>query len=312
MQLTPAQLTIVVVILAILIVMPLIVILLVRFFVKDDEELSEEELASNLTEFTSIGDAWQAFVPHLLELRDRLVKALLAVGIATALGFWLVNSPVLLGDPLPTFLVHHLAPPGTTLQGIETGEVFFAYMRMALVVGIAIAMPVVLYQIIAFFLPGLLAHEKRILFIALPFVTELFLAGVAFGWFFTVPAALGFLLGFGVDGTTIISQPRVDSFIGTVATLLLWNGLIFQLPAVVYLLARLGVVSAARLASTRRYAIVIITIIAAFITPTGDPYNLLLLAVPMYLLYELGILLARFVPKRQNDGEGAEPAATPG
>lgn len=302
MELSSTQLIIVVVILTILIVMPLVVIVLVRFFVKDDdEEEIDDGTVGSLTEFTTIGDAWQAFVPHLLELRDRLVKALLAVGIATAIGFWIVNSPVLLGDPLPTFLVHHLAPPGTQLQGIETGEVFFAYMRIALVAGLMLAMPVVLYQIIAFFLPGLLAHEKRMLFIALPFVTELFLAGVAFGWFFTVPAALGFLLGFGVDGTTIVSQPRVDSFIGTVATLLLWNGLIFQLPAIIYLLARLGVVSSARLASTRRYAIVIITIIAAFITPTGDPYNLMLLAIPMYLLYELGILLARFVPKRQDD-----------
>jgi sec-independent protein translocase protein TatC len=181
---------------------------------------------------------------------------------------------------------------------------------MALVVGITLAMPFVLYQIVAFFLPGLLPHEKRVLFIALPFVAELFIAGVAFGWFFTVPAALGFLLGFGVDGTTIITQPRVDSFIGTVATLLLWNGLIFQLPAIVYVMARLGVVTAARLASTRRYAIVIIFIIAAFITPTGDPYNLLLLAIPMYLLYELGIILARFVPKRRTaDEQAAAPSA---
>lgn len=312
MELTPTQLIIVVSILTILILLPLAVIVLVRFFVKDDADAPEADLASSLTEFTSVGDAWQAFVPHLLELRDRLVKALLAIGIATAIGFWIVNSPVLLGDPLPAFLVHHLAPPGTQLQGIETGEVFFAYMRMALVVGITLAMPVVLYQIVAFFLPGLLAHEKRILFIALPFVTELFIAGVAFGWFFTVPAALGFLLGFGVDGTTIVSQPRVDSFIGTVATLLLWNGLIFQLPAIVYLLARLGVVSASRLGATRRYAIVVITIIAAFITPTGDPYNLMLLAVPMYLLYELGILLARFVPKRPDDEEGPATAASPG
>ena len=305
MEFSSTQLIIVVGVLTVLILLPLLVILLVRVFIKDEVPVDGEEAVSSLTEFTSIGDIWRAFVPHLVELRDRLVKSLIAIAIGTIIGFWIVNSPVLLGEPLPVFLVRHLAPPGTQLQGIDTGEVFFAYMRMALVVGITLAMPFVLYQIVAFFLPGLLPHEKRVLFIALPFVAELFIAGVAFGWFFTVPAALGFLLGFGVDGTTIITQPRVDSFIGTVATLLLWNGLIFQLPAIVYVMARLGVVTAARLASTRRYAIIIIFIIAAFITPTGDPYNLLLLAIPMYLLYELGIILARFVPKRRAADEQA-------
>jgi sec-independent protein translocase protein TatC len=310
MEFTSTQLIIIVTVLTVLILLPLLVILLVRIFIKDETPADGEEAVSSLTEFTSIGDVWRAFVPHLVELRDRLVKSLIAIAIGTMIGFWIVNSPVLLGEALPVFLVRHLAPPGTQLQGIDTGEVFFAYMRMALVVGITLAMPFVLYQIVAFFLPGLLPHEKRMLFIALPFVTELFIAGVAFGWFFTVPAALGFLLGFGVDGTTIITQPRVDSFIGTVATLLLWNGLIFQLPAIVYVMARLGVVTAARLASTRRYAIVIIFIIAAFITPTGDPYNLLLLAIPMYLLYEVGIILARFVPKRRTaDEQAAAPSA---
>ncbi len=303
MEFTTTQLIIVVSVLTVLILLPLVVILLVRLFIKDEAPADGEEVASSLTEFNSIGDVWRAFVPHLVELRDRMVKALIAVAIGTMIGFWIVTSPTVLGDPLPVFLVRHLAPPGTQLQGIDTGEVFFAYMRMALVVGITLAMPFVLYQIVAFFLPGLLPHEKRVLFIALPFVTELFIAGVAFGWFFTVPAALGFLLEFGVDGSTIVTQPRVDSFIGTVATLLLWNGLIFQLPAIVYVLARLGIVTAARLAATRRYAIVIIAIVAALITPTGDPYNMLLLAIPMYLLYELGIILARFVPKRNSEGQ---------
>ena len=175
-------------------------------------------------------------------------------------------------------------------------------MRIALVIGVAIAMPVVVYQIIAFFVPGLLPHEKRVLFTAIPFVSELFLAGLAFGWFFTIPAALNFLFGYGLS-SRVQSQPTFESFISTVSTLLLWNGIIFEMPALIYLLARLGIVNAKMLGRTRRYAIVIITIAAAIITPTGDPYNLLLLAVPMYFLYELGILLARFVPERKPAGE---------
>ncbi|MFO7169722.1 MAG: twin-arginine translocase subunit TatC [Chloroflexota bacterium] len=289
------QLIIVIVAITALILLPLLVTILVRIFIKDEPEEAEPE-PEGLTDFQSIGDFWQGMAPHLLELRDRLVKALIAVGIGTALGFYMVNSETLLGMKLPDFLVAHLAP-GTQLQGIGVGEVFVAYMRIALVVGVALAMPVIIYQLLAFFSPGLLPHEKRIVFTALPFVTELFLAGLAFGWFFTVPAALNFLLRYG-QSEVVQTQPTVDSFMGTVATLLLWNGLVFQLPAIIFLLARLGVVSAKQLASTRRYAIVVITIIAALITPTGDPYNLMLLAVPMYLLYELGILLARFVPKK--------------
>lgn len=290
----------------VLIILPLVVMLLVRILIKDEPEEEIEEIES-VTEFQTIGDFWQGMAPHLFELRDRLVKALLAVGIGTSLGFYLVNTPSILGKPLPDFLVDQLAP-GTILQGIGVGEVFISYMRIALVVGVALAMPVIVYQLVAFFSPGLLPQEKRIVFTALPFVTELFIAGVAFGWFFTVPAALQFLLGYG-QSATVITQPTVDSFMGTVATLLLWNGIVFQLPAVIFLMARLGLVTAAQLASTRRYAMVVITIIAALITPTGDPYNLLLLAVPMYLLYELGILLARFVPKKKEAETVVAPAS---
>ena len=295
---TPAQLPYIVALFVILLLVPLVVVVLVRLLVPLEEtaEISMENPAEMVPGFETLSEFWQGMIPHLIELRDRLVKAFLAIGIGTSLGFWIVNSETLLGMKLPDFLVRHLAP-GTQLQGIGVGEVVVSYMRIALVVGVAIAMPVIVYQLIAFFAPALLPAEKRMVYTALPFVTELFLAGVAFGWFFTVPAALQFLLGYG-QSETVQTHPTVDSFMGTVATLLLVNGLVFQLPAVIYLLARLGVVNTKMLSQTRRYAIVVITVIAALITPTGDPFNLMLLAAPMYLLYELGILLTRFVPKK--------------
>jgi sec-independent protein translocase protein TatC len=302
---TSTQLYMIVGLLVFLIATPLLVMLLVRIFVRDEPHGAEPVEEEQIEAFASLGDFWAGIAPHLKELRDRLVKALVAVGIGTVLGFYIVNSPVLLGDTLPNLLIRQFVPSNITLQFIQPAEAFVNYMRIALVIGIAIAMPVVVYQIIAFFIPGLLPSEKRILFTALPFVTELFLAGLAFGWFFTIPAALDFLFGYG-QGARVEAQPTFESFIKTVSTLLLWNGIIFELPAVIYLLARLGVVNAKMLARTRRYAIVIITIVAAIITPTGDPWNLLLLAVPMYLLYELGILLARFVPQR-----GAAPSEAP-
>ncbi|NBU65056.1 MAG: twin-arginine translocase subunit TatC [Chloroflexia bacterium] len=292
-----SQLVIAVIVLTMLILIPLIVIVLVRWLipledpVEEMNEITESDIPTN-----NLQDFWSALSPHLIELRDRLVKASLAIAIGTAIGFYMVNSPLILGTPLPDFMVKQLAPPGTVLQAVGVGEVFLGYMQIALIIGVIFAMPVVVYQLVAFFSPGLLGNEKRMVYIALPIITELFLAGVAFGWFFTVPAALQFLLQYG-QTSSISTVPTSDSFFQTVATLLLWNGIIFQLPAVMYLLARLNIVSTGMLTSTRRYAIVVITIIAALITPTGDPYNLLLLAVPMYMLYELGIILTRFVPK---------------
>jgi sec-independent protein translocase protein TatC len=295
---------------AFLIGTPLLIALLVRLLIRDQPDEEAEPEPELTAQFESLGDFWAGMVPHLRELQSRLIKAAVAIVIGTSVGFWLVTDSTLLGSPLPHLLIKHFVPPDVELQYIAAAEGFVSYMRIALVIGVAIAMPVVVYQLIAFFIPGLLPHEKRILFTALPFVSELFLAGLAFGWFFTLPAALNFLLTFGTSDV-VKSRPSFESFISTVSTLMLWNGLIFELPAVIYLLARLGIVNAKMLASTRRYALVIIVIAAAIITPTGDPWNLLLLAIPMYCLYELGILLARFVPARGTAGGGGPPPMSP-
>jgi len=279
-----------------LILLPLAAMGLVRLLVPiEDQYVGAEDLETPV-EIASLRDYWEGAVPHLRELRDRLFKALGAVVLGAVVGFWLVSdySPI---GPLPELIISHFAP-GRTLEAIGIAEVFVNYMGIALLVGFALAIPVVVYQLIAFFVPGLTGREKRVLFSALPFITELFLAGLAFGWFFTIPAALDFLLNFGTSSGQIEVKPTPDNFFSAITRLLLWNGLVFELPAIVYLLARLGIVNAKQLGRTRRYALVAIVIAAAVITPTGDPYNLLLLAIPMYVLYELGILLARFVPQR--------------
>ncbi len=291
-----ANLVVLASILAGMILFPLLILGLVRLLIPADEPVEDMVESSTDSAPSTLGDFWDGLKPHLLELRDRLVKACIAIGLGASVGFYLVNNPVIFGVTLPDFMVQQLAPEGTVLKAVMVGEIFLRYLNIALVVGIIIAMPIIIYQLVAFFSPGLLNREKRIVYTALPIVTELFLAGIVFGWFITIPAALGFLLGYG-NTATIQTEPTADSFFDTVSTLLLWNGIIFELPAIIYLLARLNIVSTAMLTSTRRYAIVIITIIAALITPTGDPYNLMLLAVPMYLLYELGILLTRLVPR---------------
>ena len=291
-----ANLVVLASILAGMILFPLLILGLVRLLIPADEPIEDMVETGTESAPSTLGDFWDGLKPHLLELRDRLVKACIAIGIGASVGFYLVNNPVFFGVTLPDFMVQQLAPAGTVLKAVMVGEIFLRYMNIALTVGVIIAMPMIIYQLVAFFSPGLLNSEKRIVYTALPIVTELFLAGIVFGWFITIPAALGFLLGYG-NTATIQTEPTADSFFDTVSTLLLWNGIIFELPAIMYLLARLNIVSTKMLTSTRRYAIVIITIIAALITPTGDPYNLMLLALPMYLLYELGILLTRLVPR---------------
>lgn len=280
-------------VIAVLLLIPLGVLFAVRILIPLEEAVVGDGDEGLLAEFTSLRDFWESNVPHLTELRDRLIKALLAVAIGTGIGFALVSYTGIIDIILNQFVPADIRP-----QSTGVAENFVGFMRVALVIGVAISVPVVLYQIVAFLAPALHASEKRVLYTALPFVFELFLAGVAFGWFFTIPAAMGFLIGFNPSERVAV-QPTLTSILETVSTLLLWNGVVFELPALVYLVARIGLVSREMLARTRRYAVVVIVIIAAIITPTGDPYNLLLLAVPMYLLYEMGIFLTRFVPKRE-------------
>ncbi len=234
---------------------------------------------------------------HLVELRGRLVKAGLAIIIGMGFGAFLVLGP----PQLMTYIIENFTgndKPYPPVGVVGTTEAFTSYMTVALTIGVIIAMPVIIYQLIAFIAPGLTDSEKRYLFVALPFVTGFFMAGIAFGWFLTVPTALQFLLTFGAQDLIQV-QPSLADFISTLTTLLLINGVVFELPVVIYVMAALGLVSAQRLASFRRYAMVIIVIVAAVITPTGDPINLLMLAIPMYLLFELGIILARLAPKRK-------------
>lgn len=246
---------------------------------------SEEERAMTLIE-------------HLVELRTRLVRAGIGVILGMVVGVVLVlpNGPVRLID----IIIRTFAPLNQAyapIQAVNTAEQFSQYMMVALVVGVILAMPVIVYQLLAFIVPGLTDKERRVLYASLPFVTFFFLAGLAFGWLITVPTAIRFLISF--SGSELIqAQPTLSDFLSTVTTLLLVNGIVFELPVIIYVLAFLGVVTAKQLARYRRFAIVAVVIIAALITPTGDPLNLALLAIPMYLLYELGVILARFVPKR--------------
>jgi sec-independent protein translocase protein TatC len=242
--------------------------------------------------------AGMTLIEHLVELRTRLVRAVYGILVGLVIGIILVypGGPVELVD----IIIRTFAPINENyapIQAVGTVEQFTSYMTVAFTVGIIVGMPVIVYQLLAFIVPGLTDRERRLIYLVLPFVTLFFLFGLSFGWFITVPTAIRFLIGFS-NSELIQTQPTISDFLGTITMLLVINGVVFELPVIIYALAFLGVVDAAQLRKFRRFAVVIVVIVAAVITPTGDPVNLALLALPMYLLYEVGVFLARFVPKR--------------
>jgi sec-independent protein translocase protein TatC len=230
----------------------------------------------------------QPFVEHLVELRDRLVKALLAVGVAAAVLFF-YPGPGPLYDLLAAPLVAHL-PKGATLIATSVISPFMVPLKILLVTAFLLALPVVLWQVWAFIAPGLYAHEKRLVLPLVISSTVLFLVGVGFCYFFVFGQVFSFIQSFAPKSIT--AAPDIEAYLSFVLTMFIAFGLAFEVPIVVIVLARLGLVSVDKLKSFRGYFIVLAFIIAAIVTPP-DVVSQLALAVPMCLLYELGIWSAQ-------------------
>jgi sec-independent protein translocase protein TatC len=219
---------------------------------------------------------------HLDELRQRLIKVVIAVLIGVIAGTF-VTPPVLkllvapLGDQVPI-----------AISPTEAPAVFF---KVAIVIGLVISMPVIIYQLFQFARPGLESNEQKYVIIGAPAASLSFALGVVFAALVLLPAALPFLQGF-LFG--IVEQRySIDLYVSFVSNILVWAGVVFETPLVMYFLAKLGVVNHEGFAKARRLVVIGAAAGAAVITPTTDPVNMLLVMVPFMLLYELGILLAR-------------------
>jgi sec-independent protein translocase protein TatC len=238
------------------------------------------------------GDKEMTLLQHLEELRGRLVAgtAALVVGILVAI----IPIPGLGSVTQLVFdaLIGQAKATGVLIISIQPGETFFTYLEVALVVGAALAMPVIIYQVLAFVAPALYEKEKKYLYVAVPGVFFSFMCGVAFCYFLTLPFATRFLAGF--LNTEIAPQWSAKLYINFVSSFLFWVGLAFELPIVMFFLCKLGVVSAQRLARFRKYAFVLAFVLGAAITPTPDPINQTIVSLPIYFLFELGVILARF------------------
>lgn len=249
----------------------------------------------------------QPFVSHLIELRDRLLRAVIAVVVCAAvLAVWPGPSALfdLLAKPMITSL-----PKGAHL--IATGVVspFMVPLKVTLMAAFLVALPVVLYQVWAFVAPGLYSHEKKLVLPLVVSSTLLFFVGVAFCYFFVFGQVFHFIQS--VAPTSIHVSPDVEAFLGFVLTMFIAFGAAFEVPVVVVVLARMGLVTIDKLKSFRSYFIVIAFIIAAIVTPP-DVVSQLALAIPMCVLYEAGIWAAvLFIrhTKAPGEEEDSSPAA---
>jgi sec-independent protein translocase protein TatC len=258
--------------------------------------MSEEELELE-------GGKVMTLLEHMLELKDHLVRIAIALVVSSA-GTFVLAKRVLqwLILPMQAYQGQYkiIATRPTTTIGL--------FMKISLFSGAIVAMPFILYQLLHFVLPGLTRREKRALIWIIPGATLFFLGGAAFAYFVMVPAAIPFLLGFWSD---LIEQNwMVDEYIPFVTGLVFWVGVSFETPLIMAFLSRLGVVTSKQLLGVWKFAVVAIAILAAFITPTPDPFNMSLVMVPLISLYFFGVLLAWLAESKTPKNQPTQVEAT--
>jgi sec-independent protein translocase protein TatC len=222
------------------------------------------------------------FLSHFVELRNRLLVSVVALAVTTIASFTFSQT-------LAEFLSQPIGGLDK-LSSIDVTENVAAFMKISLLSGVTLALPIIVFEILGFVMPGLKRNERFWVWLALPTATLFFIGGVAFAYYFMLPTALPFLLDF----MGITTSPRPSNYFGFVTNLLFWVGVSFELPLVVFVLAKLKVVTAKQLLKQWRIAIIIAAVLAALITPTPDPVNMGLMMLPLIGLYFLSIIFAVF------------------
>jgi sec-independent protein translocase protein TatC len=246
----------------------------------------------------------QPFVSHLIELRDRLIRVVIALGLVFGL-LCLWPGINVMYDLLAAPLTQNL-PPGTKLIATNVFSPFLVPLKMTLMSAFLIALPYVLYQLWAFVAPGLYSHEKRMVMPLVVSSTLLFFVGVAFCYGIVIPALTSFMVK--VAPSSVSAAPDIEQYFGTVLSLFLVFGIAFEVPVAVVVLARLGVVTIEQLKAWRGYFIVGAAVVSAVVTPP-DVISQLSLLGPMIILYEIGIIAARiFIKHTKAPEESAEKA----
>jgi sec-independent protein translocase protein TatC len=231
------------------------------------------------------------FTSHLAELKTRLIRVLIVVGVGFGVcylfkdwSFRVVTKPLVDAMPAQSSLIFTGLP-----------EAFFIHMKIAFFASLFLTAPYTLFEIWRFVSPGLYKNERRMVFPFVFFSTLLFVGGVLFGYFIALPPAFSFFVSFSTD----MLKPMISfrEYLGLTLKFLLAFGLCFEMPVFIFFLAKMGIVSAKMLAKQRRYAILVIFIVAAILTPSPDAISQILMAVPLMVLYEVSIFLARFAKR---------------
>jgi len=243
-----------------------------------------------------------SFMSHLVELRDRLLRCVIALVVVFGLLFyWARDIYAILAQPLLASL-----PAGGQLIATEVTAPFFVPIKVTMMAALVIALPYLLYQTWAFVAPGLYAHEKKLVAPLIITSTLLFLCGMAFAYFLVFPVVFKFIIKVAPEGVAVMTD--IGKYLDFVLTLFVAFGVTFEVPVVVVILVRMGMVSVAKLREIRPYVIVGAFVIGAIFTPP-DVVSQVMLAVPLWVLYELGIFVAQWVGKSAAAETTSDPAA---
>lgn len=236
------------------------------------------------------GQQEMTFLEHLEELRGQIIKALLGILAGTLVCVLYIEFIV------HSLLLQPLHAAGLKAQVLSPYGIVLLYMEAVIICGIILSMPYTIYCIWKFVAPGLLPKERRYIARIVFFTSFCFFAGVAFGYYVLLPAALRFFASFGTQNIDL--NIALDQYVSFVLSLLLGSGLVFELPMISYFLSKMGILTPAFMRTYRRHAIVVIFIISAIVTPTPDMVTQTLLALPMIVLYEVSIFVSRYAQKK--------------
>ncbi len=249
-----------------------------------------EELNQPVKEEQDNVEVEMSFLDHLEELRWRLIYAIIGIVIGS-IAAWIFIEPL-----VELVLLKPARDSGAVLQNLRPFGQLFLFVQVSIVVGIVATLPNLFYQLWKFISPALKKNEKKYIFSIVTFSTLCFLAGIAFAYFVMLPLALKFATEFGTEA--IKNEFAINEYMSIIISVMLAAGFVFELPMISFFLTKLGILTPAYMRKYRRHAIVVILILAAFLTPGADPVSQVVLAVPLVLLYEISIFISKISVKK--------------
>ena len=232
-----------------------------------------------------LDDGSMSLIAHLTELRSRLIKCLVATALGSCVGYFFIQD-----------IMHYLTLPAGKLYYMQPAEAFFTYLKVACVAGFLLALPIIFWQVWRFFLPALTSRERMVLGIVVPASVVRFFCGLAFSFFLVLPAGIKFFLGFG--NAELEALLSVNKYFDFVIMFVLPFGFIFELPLVMTIMGKMGLITSAFLKKYQRIIIFLSFVVGALITPTPDVFTQSMIALPIIVLYEVGYFIVRYILRR--------------